>query len=262
MVQKIKIQRLSSNPEISHRILLQFCELKDAINIDESQKKKLLSSVLEVIKKLESVSYHRDNLNRIINKELSARDEEQKKGNAIIIDYSTGTERELEALLFQGKATLDVLVKILMPLIGIHLQTYGDSGKRVLKSLRNNLPAENLQQASWLIGLIENAVPWTKQWVGPYRDTVAHYRSFESSGFVGIPDDAGNMKYFPPVDKRGMPIHKLADRLFLDLMSFCEAFLVFSYRIKIFKRLDIKISSVEERTKDSPSKYVLCMVCG
>lgn len=260
MNHNISIQQLTSDRDISLRYWLQICNLQNAITIDDKSKEELLQVVLEVIKKIESVKYHKDNLNRIINDELSSLKEAKKQGNAITVNRSTGVEKEMEAILMQGKATLDVLVKVLKPLSGIKLMTYGESGKRVIKALKNNLPQENLQRADWLIELVEKATPWIKQWVGSYRDTVAHYKCFESSGFVGIPDHDGNMQHQAPADSSGMPLQILADQLFNDLMCFCEDFLVFSYRIMIFKGFDIAVRPKEEQTEDDPTLYALYMV--
>lgn len=161
---------------------MQICDFKYAIQIDEQQMRELLAIVLEVMKKLDSVNYHRSNLVRVVAEQLEARGKLQES-NA---DRSTGAEKEFEAFLLQGKATLDVPVKVLSPLCNIKLQTYGDSGKRVIKALNNNLPKAELMRADWLVRMIEVSTPWLEQWVGPYRYTIAHHKSMESTGFVSI----------------------------------------------------------------------------
>lgn len=260
MKNNIAIHQLTSDPVISLRYWMQICNFMNAIIIDDKSKEELLQIVVEVIKKIESVKYHKENLIRIINEELTQLKADNKQGNSITVNRSTGVEKEMEALLMQGKATLDVLVKVLRPLSGINLMTYGESGKRVIKALKNNLPSESLKRADWLIELVEKATPWVKQWVGSYRDTVAHYKCFESSGFVGIPDHKGIMRHRAPTDKSGMPLQVLAEQLFNDLLSFCEDFLVLSYRIKIFKGFEIGVRPREEQTKNDPTLYSLYMV--
>lgn len=250
------VGRITSYPNITNIFWMQICDFKEAIQIDEAKKEELFGVVLEVMKKIESVNYHRTNLLKIVEEQLEAR----KTIDQASSDRTTGAENEFEAFLLQGKATLDVLIKVLFPLCNIKLQTYGDSGKRVTKALNNNLPKEEMLRADWLLNMVEVATPWLQQWVGPYRDTVAHYKSMESTGFVSIPNDSGEIVHHPPMDKAGMPLHELANNLFADLVTFCEDFLVFAYRIKIFKGFEIGYTDESKRTQESPSRYGLYMV--
>lgn len=169
MKHRFTVSKLTSEPEVTGRLWMQICEFKNAIQIEEQQMKDLLTNVLEIMKKLESVNYHRTNLVRVVAEQLEARGKRQE----LNADRSTGAEKEFEAFLLQGKATLDVLVKVLLPLCNIKLQTYGDGGKRVLKALNNNLPKAELTRADWLVRMIEVSTPWIEQWVGSYRDTIA-----------------------------------------------------------------------------------------
>lgn len=256
MKPEIIVSRITSEPEVTGRFWMQICDFKNAIQIDEQQMKELLAIVLEVMKKLESVNYHRSNLVRVVAEQLEARGKLQES-NA---DRSTGAEKEFEAFLLQGKATLDVLVKVLSPLCNIKLQTYGDSGKRVLKALNNNLPKAELKRADWLVRMIEVSTPWLEQWVGPYRDTIAHHKSMESTGFVSIPNESGQLIHNPPRDKNGLALHELANDLFADFLVFCEDFLVFAYRIKIFKGFEVGYADKKRRAENCQAKYSLYMV--
>ncbi len=250
------VSRITSEPEVTSRFWMQICDFKNAIQIDEQQMRELLAVVLEVMKKLESVNYHRSNLVRVVAEQLEARGK-LEESNA---DRSTGAEKEFEAFLLQGKATLDVLVKVLSPLCNIKLQTYGESGKRVLKALNNNLPKGELMRADWLVRMIEVSTPWLDQWVGPYRDTVAHHKSMESTGFVSIPNESGQLIHHPPKDKNGLALHELANDLFADLLVFCEDFLVFAYRIKIFKGFEVGYSDEKRPAENYQAKYALYMI--
>lgn len=256
MTPEMIVSRVTSEPEVTSRFWMQICDFKNAIQIDEQQMRELLAVVLEVMKKLESVNYHRSNLVRVVAEQLEARGK-LEESNA---DRSTGAEKEFEAFLLQGKATLDVLVKILSPLCNIKLQTYGDSGKRVLKALNNNLPKGELMRADWLARMIEVSMPWLEQWVGPYRDTVAHHKSMESTGFVSIPNDSGQLIHHPPKDKNGLALHELANDLFADLLVFCEDFLVFAYRIKIFKGFEVGYADEKRPAEKFQAKYALYMI--
>ena len=138
---------------------------------------------------------------------------------------SEGRE-EFEALVLQAKATLDVMAKVLRPLTGIDVQTYAEDGKGVAKRLNNNLPKDLKERGAWLLRLVEAAVPWMEQWIGPHRDTVAHYRTLQSSGFVGVPNSSDSLVFSAPRDRSGAPLTDVADALFQDLFAFCQDFLV------------------------------------
>ena len=126
MDSKLTIGRLSSNPEVSHGLWLQVCVFKGALLLDEPHKQELFDNVLEIVKKLDSVKYHHDNLIRKVSEELATRNTTKEPSAVTIFDLSTGAEKEFEALLLQAKATLDVLVKALKPIAGIYLGTYAD----------------------------------------------------------------------------------------------------------------------------------------
>jgi hypothetical protein len=252
----ITLSKITSDPKVTGRLWMQICDFKNAIQIEELQMQELLANVLEVMKKLESVNYHRTNLERVVAEQLEAR----RKRQDLTSDRSTGAEKEFEAFLLQGKATLDVLVKVLFPLCNIKFPTYGDGGKRVLKALSNNLPKSDLARADWLLKMIEVSTPWIEQWVGSYRDTVAHYRSIDSTGFVSIANESGQFLHAAPKDKNGLLLHELANNLFADLLIFCEDFLVCAYRIKIFKGFEIGYADEKLQVETHQSKYCLYMV--
>jgi hypothetical protein len=254
-----KIAQLSSDPAISDRIGSQLFSFRWAVRLDEATKQDLIKLVLEVIRKLESVKYHRDNLHRIVQSELQSRGASAEPSAVLVVDMSTGAEKELEAMLLQAKASIDVMVKVLQPLAGINLATYADGGKKVLKALKNNLPKDIQGRADWLIALVETGVPWIEQWVGSYRDTVAHYRTIESSGFVGVPDVDGQLQFSAPSDRSGVPLTEFADALLEDLLVFCEDFLTYAYRLRIPPSLEIRPASTDRLMGKSSTKYVLVL---
>lgn len=253
------IAQVSSDPAISQRIGSQLFAFQWAIRLNEPTKHELIKLVLEVIKKLEAVKYHRDNLHHIVQAELQLRGASPEPSAVVVVDMSTGAEKELEAMLLQAKASIDVMVKVLRPLAGIKLATYADSGKKVLKALKNNLPNDIQGRGDWLIALVEAVVPWIEQWVTSYRDTVAHYRTIESSGFVGVPDSDGRLQFSAPSDRTGLPLTEFADVLLEDLLVFCEDFLTYAYRLRIPPSLDIRPASADRRMEEQPAKYVLFM---
>ena len=122
------ITRINSDPEVNRRVWLQLTRFKGAIQIPEKRKDELFAWAIDLTKKLMSVKYHRDNLLRILNEEFEKGSKATETTNVTVVDVSTGAERELEAFLMQGKSSLDVLVKIFVPIFGIKIHTYGDGG--------------------------------------------------------------------------------------------------------------------------------------
>jgi len=58
----------------------------------------------------------------------------------------------------------------------------------------------------------------------------------------------------------GLDASRLPPWGFADLVIFCEDFLVFAYRIKIFKGFEIGYTDERNRTAERPCKYGLFMV--
>lgn len=107
----------------------------------------------------------------------------------------TVTEKELlfefEAFFFQFKSTLDMLVKLFVPVFGsktTDVPTYGKNGTHVIKFLEQLKKNKKLKlhagRVDHLAELIREAIdPWLKPLVA-IRDTVSHYKSHIGIGFT------------------------------------------------------------------------------
>lgn len=257
MTQKFSLNKIVSDMEISRKIYLQYCDLKDAINLEEKKKEEIGICVVETMKKLESVKYHKGNLLKIISDEKENQKTLTPKYNCTHIDLTTGAEKELEAFLMQGKSCLDVLIKIFKPLFEISLITFSEYGKKVVKSLENNLKNEEKELSRGLIEMLKSDEQWLKKWFKDERDTVSHYRSIISSGFVNIKDRDGNFVQKSPKTKEGVPFEKIVDMLYHNILSFCEDFIPLSLSIKFHPGILLKILHEEERDKEFPRKFGL-----
>lgn len=101
---------------------------------------------------------------------------------------------EFEAFMFQIKSTLDMLVKLFVPVLGskhADLSTYGKAGQKIITHLRQLKRDKKKKLAhrrvDLLIELIEQAIdPWLKPLIA-LRDTVSHYSSQIRIGFSWDP---------------------------------------------------------------------------
>src|SRR4029434_10590463 len=172
-----KITREVADLDIGNRIWNQVCHLIKAAKLNENEKNSFLRTVVEVMKKLEAAKYHKDNCERIILTESEKRKtEEDPIGDIVHVDLTTGAEKELEAFIMQGKSCLDVLAKTLKPLTGTFFHSFGDSGEKIAKHLRN-LGQEKQSAIEPLVRLIEEDKEWIERWFKGERDTISHYKS-------------------------------------------------------------------------------------
>lgn len=251
----IALTRINASPEVMTKTWMVLCDFKDAIQISEARKHELFKWAIDVTRKLESVKYHRDNLLRILNEEFQKRSASTEPTNATFIEVNTGAEKEFEAFLLQGKSTLDILVKVLIPLFALRLNTYGDGGAKVSKSLSRNLSAEQLARAAPLLALIEQDKEWIKKWFCGHRDTVAHFRPIISSGFVTPPIVGGVPRHAPPATSDGVAFHEAVVVLFTNLLTFTEDFLALAVSITFPPPISIGVLPPESRDKEFPRKY-------
>ena len=255
----LAIKKLTSDKEIAAKIFLQLSHIKDAIRVDEGAKARLFQHAIEVARKLESVKYHRDNLLRICREELTKLQGSGENSNVPVIDLATGAEKEVEAFLMQGKSCLDLLVKIFEPLLGIKLHSYGQGGDRVLKALRNRLKGDEARRAQPLIDVIEDDQGWIHRWFKRDRDTITHYKTLPSSGFVGVPDRDGLLHYRTPTTLDGISFEQLVQVLYQNLLTFCEDFLALAASIKFHPGIVLGSIPEEERDKEHPLRYGMFM---
>jgi len=251
----IAFTRINASPEVMTKVWMQLCDFKDAIQISEEEKKQLFNWAIDVTRKLESVKYHRDNLLRILNEEFEKRSAETETTSATFIDVNTGVEKEFEAFLLQGKSTLDILVKIFIPLFGIKLNSYGDGGEKVSRTLRRNLNAGQLSRAQDLLALIEQDKEWIEKWFCGHRDTVAHYKPITSTGFVTPPILDGIARHAPPTTSEGVAFHEAVVVLYANLLTFSEDFLALSVNITFPSVFKVGVLSQERRDQEYPRKY-------
>jgi hypothetical protein len=250
-----EIKRIVSDVEISRCIYMQLCDLMPCVQLEEERKSELFTTVIEVMKKLEALKYHKVNCVRIISEELGRRNNSKEHDNrAVQIDLTSGAEKEAEAFLMQGKSCLDVLAKIFRPLFNIKLNTYGKSGDQLIQSLQNNLDTEELARSKALIQIIRVDKEWINKWLKSERDTVSHYKALESSGFRNL-SSSGTPFFEAPATKEGYPLDELLENLYHNLLTFCEDFIARAVSVRFHPAVMLGIIPKPERAPQFPRKY-------
>ena len=134
---EIMITKMWNDDEINGRIYLQLFNLF-ANELLSDNKELFFKYASSCMHKLTATKYHLENYRNIEEKQFVEASELFKN------DPSTTREAfelifELEAFLFQIKSSLDILVKLLDPIIGNHrvkTKTFGDKGNNLIKGLR------------------------------------------------------------------------------------------------------------------------------
>src|SRR4030042_3129553 len=133
----IQKHQIPGEPELTRILYQQTIDLTKAIfpTISDLIKIKIMDVTFLVIYKLGAIKYHHDSFL----KEWGERFDKVSQQEGEIIVEETTLAYELEGFIFQIKSCLDAVVKILDPMAGITLNTYGDYGDSGIKALNNNL---------------------------------------------------------------------------------------------------------------------------
>ena len=176
------IRKIFDDPSggiINLRYLKRMMESFSCLNIDEKEQKELLSLFLLIGVKLSSVWNHKNNYIKI-EKDLISKAKAKpllvgKKDNQI--DYSKELFNEFDEFLVQVKSCLDHLVKVLAIIFGKSkwtLRSFSGKGDDVIKSLKNNTPAQYKMIVPGLIKTIEEHQIWLTDIISA-RDRINHF---------------------------------------------------------------------------------------
>lgn len=247
-----ELKKIVSDEDISQHIYAQACHLIVATDLSEQEKTDLFKIIINVMQKLSSVKYHRDNLSNIIVSKLSQKQEAETKD--VYSDITSGAEYETEAFILQGKSCLDVLAKIFKPLFNLNLHSYGSAGEKVKKALEKGIKHEFRGKAETLIKMIEQDKEWIGKWFKSERDSICHYKTIESTGFQYITRDT-NETIICPKTKQDIPLQLLLKNLYSNLFTFCEDFIALSLGMRFRSKLILILIPEEKRDKEIPLKY-------
>ena len=183
-------KRIHTNPEINARIYAQLCHLFPDAFLDETVKTLFFTHVFQVMHKLHATEYHLKNYRRI---------EKEQTEQSLRLFKRSPTERrealelifELEAFLYQVKSSLDMLVKLMIPILAPHkvsTETYSNKGDALVKGLEayKHRSDSNKEAADSLIDLIKHDKEnWIERVVG-IRDELNHKKGLMGFQFEPI----------------------------------------------------------------------------
>ncbi len=226
---------LSKNNEINGRLYLQACHLfVDGVLPDTHEH--FLHHVLSAMHKLQAVDYHLRNY-RDTQEKRRAQALEHFKSDPSSTEEELTLIFELEAFLFQVKSSLDMLVKLLLPVIGsgfVRTQTFGDKGDSVAKGLtkyRKKTSANTAAVDALLALITRHKSNWLEVTV-KLRDRLTHTEGLRNY-------------YFRPHIEGGVVVDAIAPRLMkqetLEVMeivrdrnlAFHQDFMVFTLWLKL-----------------------------
>ena len=192
---------------------------KVIVGLDDESRKSVFGHMLVITKKLAKVADAADDYDKTERREIKRLTKQAKNIGEVVTEESTRLEQKAEEVLSQGKSTLDVMVKVLLPLWNINLNTYGKGGDSIVKSLQNNVPDEFKPKIQNLIELIEN----DKEWINAFKK----YRDDQHYGNLGISviqaDKSGN--YELPKMPDGSLVKDYINVLYENLFSFVMDFM-------------------------------------
>lgn len=159
--------------ELERMIYQQTSDLVEStsFHLNNNDRARIFSVTMACIYKLGVIKYHHDRFMT----EWKKRFEEviRQKDQDSIVEEST-LAYELEAFVFQIKSSLDAVVKVLKPITGEELVSYGEYGDKVVKLLKNNLSDDLKPRADKLKELVENHKQWI-QYITNLRDMLIHH---------------------------------------------------------------------------------------
>lgn len=229
-----------------------FChEFNKFIELPEDKKPEIISPIISVMKKLGKVANAIDryeSLEEVKMNNLIRRVEEDKSSIHLIHqDSSVELEGAVEEVVSSSKAALDAAVKILRPLWGINLLTYGKAGDKVSSSLKNNVPVSLQPKVAKLITLIEKSEPWMRNLRN--QRTKAEHQGISTVSPLSATIVKGKVEKKYPSVGEGMPAKEFINIVYNNIFCFLQDFVVLSLASKFYKGLAPIITNGESGTK-------------
>lgn len=191
----IGLRKLWTDPEIIGRIYLQVCALQLQDLLPREEQDRFWKHATSVMHKLSSTKYHLENYKRLERQEVESTRRRFKKQPSFRRE-AFELIFEIEAFLFQVKSSLDMLGKLLGPLIGddqLKLHTFKDKGDGVVKALEQYKKRgdAHTEAVDSLIRMIQQERDgWISVLVG-LRDSVSHYEAISNYVFEPYPIPGG-----------------------------------------------------------------------
>ncbi len=255
------LQRLISDDEIGHRIHMQVCALQPEVYMPKDRAGDLRLLTIDLMKKLDKARYHAVRCRELADaavEAIKAQPPTESDVPVVHVDHASGIEAEVEAFLFQTKATLDVLCKVLSPVAGISLATFGDKGARVINALQRNVPKDRQDRAHEIVRLIQGDQEWLEH-VIDLRDTATHFRGLKSSG-VQAQRVGDTLLVREPCASTGEPFTRVVATAYFNLLTFCEDFVALAINLAMPNGLMVSIVADSARADVTKNKYAIAAI--
>lgn len=225
------IVKMWEDQEIGARIYLQACNLFVGGLLLKEQKDRFFTHAFAVMHKLSATKYHLENYRSIEAEQLEEANRQFSK------DPSRTREAfelifELEAFLFQVKSSLDMLVKLLRPILGEHVvktHTYGNKGEDLIKGLKQYRKKRgvNVEAVNRLIGLAEmHKEGWLQRTV-ELRDELSHIEGVRNYQYRPMKTSDGRIVAQKPSFKNFETLETL-EIIYQSNLIFHQDFMAFS----------------------------------
>lgn len=187
------LTKLWRNPEVVGRIYLQACNLFPE-GLLPDQKDRFFSHAFSVMHKLSAVDYHLENYRRL-ETEQAAASAARFRENPDDTEEAFELIFELDAFLVQVKSSLDMLAKLLRPILGegvVKTATFAQKGEALIKGLRQyqKKGGVSVEATDDLITLIEeHRGAWLQRTV-ELRDHLNHVEALRDYKFTPTSDSS------------------------------------------------------------------------
>lgn len=231
--QFIKVS-LWNDVEIGGRIYAQLCHLFPEAFLSE-QKDRFFQHAFTVMHKLTDTKYHFENYKRLENEQYNHA-KRQFKRNPHETREAIELIFEIEAFLFQVKSSLDMLVKLLRPILGdgvVKTKTYSKKGDDLINGLKQYKKNKNaiVEVVDMLIRLIEDHKLLWIQKVVELRDELNHDKGLRDYKFLPQVLPNGNISVVKPKFKNMEAVNFLST-VYSNNLIFHQNFMALSLALK------------------------------
>ena len=206
---------------------------QQAMELPAKQKEDMFLISIEIFKKLSKLANAVDKYAEEETKLIEEFKVKVQKDGSRIAHKSDILEAAIEEVLGQAKSTLDVLVKMFEPLLGIKLHTYGENGDKLIKALENNTPTENKEKIATIIQIVEQFKPYSKSIIG-LRTTTQHYKNIQMTPLIAEIDQKGAVTISVPKMSEQQTAREFSEVVYHNIFVFVRDLMVFSFASKFY----------------------------
>ena len=226
-------------------------ELNQFIELPDKKKEELFEPILSTMKKLGRLADATDRYLELEETKMEHLVEIHKSDTSSIQvshqDSSTELEGAVDDVISNSKAALDAVVKLLGPLWGINLTTYGDAGLKVSKALKRNVSQVSKSKVEKLISLIEASEPWFRK-LRDIRTATEHMGKTIITPLGVTTIDSKLHKEYPKLENRIL-VSEFVNIVYNNVFCFLQDFIVLSLSSRLFRGLVPVVNNGEKGTK-------------